>query len=390
MKKVAICGTGMTKFGIRQKTQWREIAMEAARNTFQNVPLSPGDIDGLLVTSSLPERTAPNMHIAPWTAELIGAEPDKLACRVENLCASGNLGMIFGSAAIMSGMADLILVLGVEKLNVPHPQNARDEAIFNLGLTDKFELMHGFTPPSFFAQVAQRYDMDYGLTNEQRASVSEKNHRFGSNNPYAHYQSETPIEKVLDSPIVSKPLHLMECTPITDGGGGVLLASEKIAKETTDEPVYWLGKGETARGMTISSNKNKLHEWNLLRKASRDAYKSAGISEEKIDVACVHDCFTISEIIETEYLGFCEPGKGGKFAEEGMSDIGGKVVINPGGGLLSRGHPFGATGVAQVHEIFNQLRGTAENQVEEAEIGLTHNMSGYQGAHTINIFGVDT
>ncbi len=386
MRKAAIVASGMTKFGIRQEVQWRELAMEGTMNTFKNSEFSPSDIDGLIVSSAYPERTAPGSHIAPWTAELIGAEPDSLITRVENLCASGNVGVIMGSAAIMTGMADLVLVLGVEKLNVPHPEGSRSEAFYNLGLGDKFVFSQGFTPPSFFSQVAKRYDEEYGLTDEQRASVSVKNHKFGKSNPNAHYQRETPVQEVLESPMISEPLRILECCPVTDGSAGVLLTSEERARELSEDPILFSAHGQKGVGNTISALEGEIHHMNLLETAANNAYAEAGITPEDVDVACVHDCFTISEIVETEYLGFCEKGEGKKFVGEGKSELGGEVTINPGGGLLSRGHPFGATGLAQVGEIFNQLRGTAECQVEDAEIGLTHNLSGYAGCHTVNLF----
>ena len=235
--------------------------------------------------------------------------------------------------------------------------------------------------------IAARHMKEYGTTNEQMALVSVKNRRNGARNPIAQFRKPVTVEEVFASKMVSKPLNLFDCCPITDGAAAVVLASEDRAKDFTDKPIWIRGIAQVGSGNN-TANVPGWAQWPSLRAAAANAYKMAGVGPDDIDVAEVHDCFTISEIIEYEELGFCEKGEGGKFIEAGLSDYGGKVVVNPGGGLLSRGHPFGATGVAQGIEMMQQLRGEAgERQVPNAKIGLTHNLSGFATEHTILIYG---
>lgn len=385
MRRVALVGAGVSKFGVR-KASFRDLVWEAGKACFDSVPgLRPGDLQGLVVGSVMPERTAFQSHIASLVAEALGIRPDRLSARTEHMCASGTVGIRYAYAFIAAGLADLLLVLGVEKLNVP----AGEEALLNMGtgVDREWEAAHGLTAPPCFALAAQAHMARYGTTEEQMALVSVKNHTHATRNPYAHFQKGATLEQVLCSRVIASPFRLYMCSPITDGAAAVILASEERARELTDRPVWILGTGQAVDGFTLSALPPDYAHWPALRRAAEHAYRMAGIGPEDVQVAEVHDCFAIAEIIAYEELGFCPKGEGGRFVEKGLADYGGKVVVNPRGGLIGCGHPLGATGVAQAAEVFWQLRGEAgPRQVAGARIGLTHNNSG-MGEHVVMVYG---
>lgn len=385
MRRVALVAAGLTRFGVRDASL-RELVAEAGHACFTSQShLTPRDIDGLVVGSVLPERTAFQSHIAPLVAETLGIQPRTLSARTEHMCASGSAGIRYAYAFIAAGLADVVMVVGVEKLNLPNT----GEAILNMGagVDRDWEACFGLTAPPSFALAAQLHMAEYGTTEEQLARVSVKNHTHSSKNPYAHFQKGATLDEVVCSRMIASPLRLFMCSPITDGAAAVILASEERAKDLTDKPVYILGTGQVVHGFSISSLDPDYASWPALKQAADAAYRMAGIGPRDVDLAEVHDCFAIAEIIAYEELGFCPKGEGGRFVADGRSDYGGDVVVNPRGGLIGCGHPLGATGVAQAVETFWQLRGEAgERQVPKARIGLTHNNSG-MGEHVVMIYG---
>lgn len=383
MQKVAVVYCGNAKFGVRSAT-WKELVQEAGKSVFDDAKnLNKKEIDSLFVGTAMPERFAFQSHTAPMVAELLGLTPRKVIARTELACSSGQSAIRFAYACISSGLSEIALCLGVEKMNLPNMAEAQTSMA--CVLDREFDGVHGASAPPFFALCSQRHMKEYGTKIEQMANVSVKNHKFSSKNPYAHFQKEFTIEKILSSPMVSPPLRLFDCSGITDGASAVILTTEERAKKLTDNYALIIGSGQCAMGNNIANLKS-LSTWYPLISASREAYKSANIEVKDIDVAEIHDCFTISEIIEYEDMGFCEKGQGGKFIEDGQSEIGGKIAVNTRGGLLGCGHPLGATGIAQVVEILQQFRGTAYNQVKNAEIGLTHNLSGDANVHSLLVF----
>ncbi|MDA8188566.1 MAG: thiolase domain-containing protein [Dehalococcoidales bacterium] len=387
VRRVALVAGGLSKFGVRQAT-YRDLIAEAGKAAFDSAAgLAPRDIEGFLLSTVMPERFVFQTHVAPLAAETLGVSPSKLIARVELLCASGSSALRLAYGFIAAGLADVIMVVGAEKMYTP---NAAETVHHTLAAGDReWDAIHGLTAPPGFALIAQQHMKEYGTTKEQLALVSVKNRRNGARNPIAQFRKPVTVEEVFASKPVAKPLNLFDCCPITDGAAAVVLASEDRAKDFTDRPIWIWGTGQAGGGNNVA-NVPGWAQWPRLRLAARNAYEMAGIKADDVDVAEVHDCFTISEIIEYEELGFCEKGEGGDFVEKGLSDYGGKVVVNPGGGLLSRGHPFGATGVAQGIEMMQQLRGEAgERQVPGAKIGLTHNLSGFATEHTIMIYGRD-
>jgi acetyl-CoA C-acetyltransferase len=385
MRKVALVGAGVGKFGVR-KASYRDLIWEAGKACFDSVPaLKPRDVQGLVVGSVMPERTAFQSHIASMAAEALGIRPSALSARTEHMCASGTVGIRYAYAFIAAGLADVVMVLGVEKLNQPRS----DEAILNMGtgVDREWEAAFGLTAPPCFALAAQRHMAEYGTTEEQLAMVGVKNHTHAAQNPTAHFGKGATLAQVLGSRMIATPLRLFMCSPITDGAAAVVLASEERARDLTDRPVWIRGTGQALDGFQLTSLHEDYAHWPALHRAAQAAYRMAGVSARDVDVAEVHDCFSIAEVIAYEELGFCAKGEGGPFVEAGQSGHGGDVVVNPRGGLIGCGHPLGATGVAQAVEVHAQLRGEAgPRQVPGAAIGLTHNNSG-MGEHVVVIYG---
>lgn len=385
-RKVALVAGGTTKKWGIYPGSLRDIVSEAAKACFDSNPRIKADqIQGFIFCSVFPERSAYQSHTAPLAAECAGVTPNRIFCRVENMCASGTIGIRTAYMAIATGLADLVMVLGAEKMFVPNPP----EIALNMltGVDREWEGSIGLSAPIQFALAAKAHMKKYGTTEEEMAAVAAKNHVNASRNPYAQFPKPCTIEDVLKSKPVTTPFKIFDCSSITDGGAAVILASEELAKNLTDKPVYILGTCQAASGFNHANIHDDWADWTILSQAAQTAYDMAGVKPSDIDVAEVHDCFSMSEIIEYEGLGFCARGEGGHFAATGQSDYGGQVVVNPRGGLIGCGHPLGATGIAQATEIFRQLRGEAGGrQVPNAKVGLNHNLSGIAEHHLI-IYG---
>ena len=285
-------------------------------------------------------------------------------------------------------IADIVMVAGGEKLYTPQKWEVFYSELASID--HDWDAPNGLgLPPPFFALIAKEHMKHYGTTKEQLAWVSVVNYNYGAENPKAQFQKKLTLEEALGAPPVVPPLTLYDCCPITDGAAAVIIACEEKAKDLTDRPLVYIRGGAQASLHSVSANwpGEHLADWAHLRVAAKRAYEMAKVGPEEVDVAETHDCFSISEVVEVEELGFCKKGEGGPFVESGQTKIGGKIPINTDGGLLSCGHPFGATGIRQGIEIMRQLQGRARFQVEGAEIGLTHNLSGLNVEHTIVIYG---
>ena len=385
MRRVAVIAGGMCKWGVR-KASLRDMIAEAGKECFDDCAgLTPKDVDGLLFSSAFAEKNQFQTHGAPLAAELLGIKPTNLIGKVELLCGSGTAAIHLAYTHIACGCSDVVMVIGADKLYLPDKR----ETYWNIqAACDRdFDCIHGLgVPPPLFAMIAKKHMKQYGTTEEQMAMVAVKSHRNASKNKFAHLQNIVTMDEVMQSKRIVPPLKLYDCCPVTDGAAAVVLACEERAKEFYKNPVYILGIGQASTHKN-SANMPSFTTWEHIKIAVPKAYERAGVKPEDIDVAEVHDCFTISEIIEYEDLGFCEKGEGGKFIERGLADFGGKVVVNPSGGLLSCGHPFGAQGERQAGELFHQLRGDAINQVEGAKIALQHTMSGFCSDSSITIYG---
>jgi len=383
--RVAIVACGITPFGVRSAT-FRELAAEAGKAVLDDAEnLNRSEIDALFVGTALPERFVHQGYTAPLIAEQLGLEP-RIVSRCELACASGQAAMRAAYSSLTSHMCEIALVMGIEKMNSGSPEKVR-HTLASI-LDTEWDAVHGLSAPSFFAMCAQRHIFEYGTTREQMAMVSKKNHGYAMTNPYAQFKKEVTVEEVLNSRVISPPLTLLECSAVTDGAAAVLITTEERAKTMTDTPVYIIGHGQKCTG-NLTCNLPSLSGWVSLREAAGQAYRSAGITPQDIDLAEIHDCFSISEIMEYEGLGFCVSGEGGKFIEEGRSYVGGDVAVNTRGGLLGAGHPLGATGVAQAIEIVNQIKGRVPKSryVKDIKYALSHNLSGNGSVHSVLIYG---
>ena len=386
LRSVAVVGGVTTKFGVRPTT-WPELCQEVGAALFRSVPaLKREDVDSLFLGAAEPERFAFQSHVAPLAAEQLGLTPTRILQRTELACASGQSAIRSAYAAIAAGLSDVAVAVGVEKMNLPSMAEANTSMA--CVMDRPWDGPHGATAPPFFAMVAQRHMLEHGTTEEQMAAVSAKNHRFANANPNSQFHEKTfSKEKLLKLPMVAPPLRLGDCSSMTDGAAAVVLTSLENAGKYTKTPSVIRGSGQYSDFHNLA-NAGSLTEWRGLTSAARTALDGAGITVHDLDLAEVHDCFSISEIVEYEALGLCPPGQGGRFAADGRGDLGGDLVVNPRGGLLGCGHPLGATGIAQAVEVFDQFarRVDPKRQVPDPEWALVHNLSGSANVHSIMVY----
>jgi acetyl-CoA C-acetyltransferase len=382
MKKVAVVGIGQGKFGVRSDASLRELAFEAVKACLDDAGISLKEVDSM-VTGIAGDEFALSLQPASQVHDYIGFHP-KPNFRVEGACATGSIALRTGMMNVASGLADVVLVVGVEKMT--EVTTSRATEIMGKAGDSTWEYPFGMTFPGYYAMIANAHMAEYGTTEEQLALVSVKNHYYGSLNPYAHMQKPIDLQKALASFAVAYPLKLYDCSLITDGAAAVIIASEERAKAICKKPVWIAGVGLATDTLRLADRKS-LTSLSAVREAAKTAYKMAGVGPADIDVATVHDCFTIAEIVAYEDLGFCEEGEGGKLIEAKATYVEGKIPVNVDGGLKSKGHPIGATGVSMTIEITKQLRGEAgERQVKDPEMGLTHNVGGTGQVAAIHIF----
>ncbi|MFH1431895.1 MAG: thiolase domain-containing protein [archaeon] len=381
--RVAVIGVGLTKFGELWNKSLRDIALEAGIKAIQDANIAAKDINAMFIGNMSAGRFSGQEHLGALVADQVGLNIP--STRVEGACASGSLALREGLASIMSGMSDVVLVGGAEKMTDISTEFATTGL---MGAADEeWEGFHGLTFPGLYALMARRHMHDFGTTREQLACVAVKNHHHATmNKDVAQYPFEISVDQVLNSAMISDPLTLLDCSPLTDGGAAVILCREDLAKKYTDTPIYITGSGQASDTLALH-DRSSITGVKAAVLASKVAYKMAGVSVKDINVCEVHDCFTIAEIMATEDLGFAKKGEGGKFIEDGNTKLGGKIPINTSGGLKACGHPVGATGIKQACEIVTQLRGNAgKRQVGGAEIGMTHNVGGSGATCVVNIF----
>ncbi len=382
MKKVGIIGIGHGKFGIRSDASLRELAFEAVQACLTDAGVSLKDVDSM-VTGIAGDEFAFSLQPSAQVHDYIGFHP-RPNFRVEGACATGSMAVRTGWMNVASGLADLVLVVGVEKMTEVPTAVATD--IMGRGGDAIWEYPFGTTFPGYYAMIANAHMAEFGTTEEQLAHVAVKNHYYGSLNPYAQMQKEITLDKAMTSFVVAHPLKLYDCSLITDGAAAILLASEERARAMSRKPVWIAGIGCATDTMRLGERES-LTSIKAVREAARIAYRMAGIGPSDIDLATVHDCFTIAEIVAYEDLGFCEKGEGGKLIEAKETYVGGRIPVNVDGGLKAKGHPLGATGVSMAVEITKQLRGEAgQRQVKNAAVGLSHNVGGTGQVVGIHIF----
>lgn len=381
--RVAVIGVGLTKFGELWNKSLRDIALEAGLKAISDANIGSGDIDAMFIGNMSAGRFSGQEHLGALVADQVGLSIP--STRVEGACASGSLAVREGISSILSGLSNIVLAGGAEKMTDISTEFATTGL---MGAADEeWEGFHGLTFPGLYALMARRHMHDFGTTREQLAHVAVKNHHHASmNKDVAQYPFEITVDSVLKSTMIAEPLSLLDCSPLTDGGAAIILCREDIAKKYCDTPIYITGTGQASDTLALH-DRATLTGVKAAVDASKTAYKMAGVGAKDIDVCEVHDCFTIAEIMATEDLGFCKKGEGGKFVEDGNTKIGGKIPINTSGGLKACGHPVGATGIKQACEITMQLRGDAgKRQIGGAETGMTHNVGGSGATCVVNIF----
>lgn len=376
MREVFVIGVGMIQFGKHQDKWIEELGYVACRNALQHADISPEDIQVGFCSHSNGGRVA-GQRILKEVA-ITGVE----IINIENACAGGSSSFRQGFCAVAGGFYKTAMVVGVDKMYGQGgliPANVED-----------LEGRMGRTLPGRYAMAIQRHMHKYGTTVEQLAKISVKNHHYGCLNPYAQYQKECSLEEVLNSRMISDPLTLLQCCPAGDGAAAAILADREYAFKYTDKPIKVAAS--VVRSGRYQSSDSDLTGSELTKRTAADAYKMAGIGPEDIDVCELHDAFTAGELMHYENLGFCPKGQGGRLIEAGETEINGRIPVNVSGGLLSRGHPLGATGLAQIAEIVWQLRGEAgARQVPGARVGLTQTIGGAipeigSGACSVHIF----
>lgn len=385
MRKVAVVGVGMTKFSGKQDKTCVELFGEAAMDAINESNLKPKDIQALFVGNVLGDFSEGQGQPQAFAADYIGAF-NVPANKYENACASASAAARDAFVWVASGFYDVVLAGGTEtaaKMGTPLATRT-----FAMGSDSRYEYPAGITFPGVFAMLTHLYAKKHGIPLEklkrQMAQVSINSHYYGALNPKAHFQKEITMDKVLDGFMVCQPLQLLDCCPFSDGASAIVLASEEKAKELTDKPVYLIGIGQASAG-NLLSQKDYLPRIRSRELSAKQAYDMAGLSPKDIDVCELHDCFSIATIIALEGLGFFEFGKASEAVERGETKIGGKIPVNPSGGLKSKGHPIGATGTAQVYDIVKQLRGECgERQVEGAKTGMTDTLGG-DGGTIVNL-----
>ncbi len=381
MKKVAVVGVGSTKFSGPQEKTEIELFAEAAMDAINESNLKPKDIKALFLGNALGDFDEGQGMLQAYAAENIGCRYVP-ANRYEGACASASMALRDAFIWVASGFYDIVLAGGVERAATMGTGLAtRTFAMFS---DARYEYPAGITFPAVFAMLAHLYADKYRVPlpklREQMARVSIQSYNHGSVNPKAQFFGKNagmPVEKVLGSFMVCAPLTLHDCCPFSDGAAAVVLASETVAKKLTKKPVYITGVGQSSNGPLFSQG-DFLPRFRAREISSKQAYDMAGLKPADIDLCELHDCFSIASLIAAEGLGFFDFGKAGEAWEKGQADIGGKVAVNPSGGLKAKGHPIGATGAGQVYEIVRQLRGEVEpeRQVPHARIGMTDTLGG--------------
>lgn len=386
MRKVAVVGVGETKFSAAQPKTSVELFAEAAMDAITESDLKPKDVQALFVGNVLGDFAEGQGMVQAFAAENIGCFHVP-ANRYEGACASASMAVRDAFMWVASGFYDIVLAGGVERAATMG--TALATRTFSMFSDSRYEYPAGITFPAVFAMLAHLYAAKYGIPltklKEQMATVSVQSYRHGKFNPKAHLRKDITIEMVLSSFMVSTPLQLHDCCPFSDGAAAVILTSADLAKKLTKKPVPVIGVGQASSGPLISQY-DYLPRLRAREISAKQAYDMAGVKPEDIDVCELHDCFSIASLIAAEGLGFFEYGKSGEAWAKSQADIGGKVAINPSGGLKSKGHPIGATGAGQVYEIVKQLRGEVEpeRQVPGAKIGMTDTLGG-DGGTLVNI-----
>ncbi len=381
MNKVCVIGAGSTKYG-KAKDNVVELALSAARDAVKTANIETRDIEYGFISNVFGVADK-QVHLAPVIMTDLGI-PNVPGLTVESACGSGSIAFREAVANVAAGFYDVVLAVGVEK--VTHVGTAKSTTLFSYCSDFFYEGGCGASFPGLFASMARAYLAKYEASEEELAMVAVKNHENGILNPKAHVRKKISVEDVLTSPVVASPLKLLDCCPFSDGASAVILASEEFAKKHGKDYIEVIGSGRGASPAALQ-NREDLTTIPSTMAAAKQAFKQAGLTPKDIDLAEVHDCFTIAEIVDIEDLGFFKKGEGAAAVREGLTKLNSQVSINPSGGLKSKGHPIGATGIGQVVEVYEQLLNRAgKRQVKNARTALTHNFGATGASCAVHIF----
>ncbi|WP_340101632.1 thiolase domain-containing protein [Salinibaculum salinum] len=386
MSRVPIAGVGMTKFGKNGERTSREMFAEAAGKAFEDAGLAPDDVDEVFYGNFMGEIAEQQGHSGPLAADSAGVTAP--STRIESACASSGAAVRHGVNRIRNGDVDVILVGGAERMT--NISTAEGTAGLAAAADALWEIKSGVTFPGAYSLMANRYFHEHGGSREDLAEIAVKNHDNAVENELAQFQMEIDVDDVLGAPTVCSPFGLYDCSPMSDGGSAALLVSEDFADDHGLGPdVAIVGTGQDGDRLALH-DRVSMTRTPAAERAAQMAYDDAGIGPDDVDVAEVHDCFTIAEVLAIEALGFYEPGEGIKAATNGETAIDGDLPINLSGGLKAKGHPVGATGGAQISELTKLLRGDHVNSeaVSDADIGLTHNAGGTVASCVVNVLEV--
>jgi acetyl-CoA C-acetyltransferase len=383
MRAVAVIGIGKTAFGAFPDRDLRSLGSEALSGALCDAGIVPQRVQAFYLGNFAAAAFVGQNHLAPYIASAAGLEG--IPCtRIENACASSGSAFFHAWQSVASGMYDIVAVAGVEKMT---SQSTPRVAQILAGAGDMSgEGLAGATFPALFAMIARRHMYEYGTTREQLAAVSVKNHANGARNPHAHMRKTITLEQALAGKPVAEPLTVYDCSLISDGAAAVILAPLERARQFTSRFARIRAVVQTSDHVELDS-KRDITCFPAVQQAANQAYEAAALGPDQVQFAELHDCFTIAEIVASEDLGFVRKGEGGPFAAAGCSAIKGRLPINTSGGLKSKGHPVGATGVGQICDLVIQLRGDAgDRQVERHRIGLAQNLGGSGATCVVSIF----
>lgn len=378
--RVHVAGVGSTKFGTHPGRTLQSLAVEAARAAIADSGIPQVRIGCVFVGNFVGGIMTGQELLGPIVAAGLGLS-GVAAVKIEAACASSSAAVRIGHDLIKAGAEDAVLVVGVERLT-GFPRDSLTTAM-TAAIDQGTEGGAGLTFPGFWGMVMARHMQVYGTTREEVAAVTVKNRQYGATNPLAQFQKPVSLEEVIASPLICDPIRRYDCCPATDGAAAIVLSSEALARKH-GSPSVSIAASVLVNGPVRITDYKEIAAHDGTIDAARRAYEKAGVGPRDIDVAELHDCFSIAEIVDAEDLGFFAKGEGGLALRHGAKPRN-KVVINPSGGLLSKGHPTGATGCGQIYEIAMQLRGRHPNQVPEARFGLTHNGGGTAAAVTVHI-----
>jgi acetyl-CoA C-acetyltransferase len=381
MRNVLVAGIGSTTFGRHTEVDIQVLAARAADAAIKDSGLSRDAVGALYLGNFISGPLTGQEVLAGLVADSLGL-PQIPCSKMEGACASGGIAFRHAYLAVASGTCDVALAVGVEKMT--HADTAATTAALNCAMDNRSDGVSGLTFPGLFGLAWQVHADRYGTTRAQVSSVVRKNKANGLLNPLAQMGMELTDDQIIQSPLICDPLRLFDCCPTSDGAAAVLLIAEDRLREVAADAIGIMAAVQT-RGSARIAGHPDLCSFDATVCAARLAYQQAGIQASDVDFVELHDCFSIAEIIDTEDLGIIPRGQGGWYAAEGRTRVGGDRPINPSGGLLSKGHPVGATGVGQIYEAVLQLRGQHANQVKNAGIGMTHNLGGTGVACSVNI-----